>query len=368
MNKESTLYKKVLGCILGGAAGDAYGGPIEMLSADYIREIYGGPVTDMVDYSRRPEGVIHPTPHTPYAWKGDKGTYTDDSYFALLNAQCIINKGGRITCDDIAEYWVDHCNIEHGWKSLQATYAKLTTTMRCARTLGEGNIGDNSSAMCIGPIGAINACNPSQAALDAYDVVSMWHDSYSREAAAIIAAATAEAFKADATVDSVVQAAMDNIPGRECSEMYAPMKKAIELARKAKDTEELTKLYYDSIIINWDKRGSAPAEDNKRSLSCEAREAIPCAIGMFLNSNGDYKKTIIGAANFGRDCDTIACMAGYVAGAFCGADGIPEGWKEAVLAANPEPDILEIAEKLTECILNEQKKAENHAAQIGALI
>lgn len=351
---------------MGGAIGDAFGGPIEHMSANFIRELHNGPVKDLISYTTRPDDFMHPKAGTAYAWSDVPGTYTDDTYFALLNARCIIEKGGRINCDDIGDFWVRECDIRHGWRSLEASYWKMMMTKCTARTAGIGNIGDNSSAMCIGPVGIINACDPYQAALDAYDVVSLMHDAHSREAAGIIAAAVAEAFKADATVDSIVAAALANIPGGESSRMYRPMVLAIDLARRAADYNELTQMYYEQLIVEWESRRENP-EDGRHAMSCEAVESIPCAIGMFLNAKGDYVKTIEGAANFGRDCDTIACMAGYIAGAYQGIDGIPAAWVDTCNQANPDPDMYQIALGLHDCIIRERNKKLAIAAAIDAL-
>ena len=368
MNRDSLLFKKVFGCVMGGAVGDAFGGPIETMHADFIRKLHGGPVTDLIDYRSRPADFFQPEKNSSYAWSYDAGSHTDDTYFALLNARCIIDKGGRINCEDLADYWMKECDISRGWESVTSSYRKLMLTYRPARMVGEGNIGDNSSAMCIGPIGIINACDPYQASLDAYDVMSLLHWDHSRDAAGIIAAAVAEAFKPDATVDSIVDAAIENIPGGKFSRMYKPMVLAVELARQAKDSEELTKLYYDQLIIDWSGRGREADSDGRHASSCEAYESIPCAIGMFVNAGGDYVKTIIGAANFGRDCDTIACMAGYIAGAYNGIDGIPEKWVNTCLKANPDPDMTQIAEGLTECILKERKKMEDRMAMLDSMM
>jgi ADP-ribosylglycohydrolase len=205
-------------------------------------------------------------------------------------------------------------------------------------------------------VGLINAGNPEQASLDAYDVVSLMHWGHSRDAAGIIAAATAEAFNPNATVDSVVKAALDNIPGGKQSRMYEPMQLAVKLAREAKDTEELTKLYYDQLIVEWSGRGMKVSTDGRHCNSCEALESIPCVIGMFLNAKGDFKKAVVGAANFGRDCDTIACMTGYIAGAFNGIDAIPPQWVDAVLKANPDPNLTDLAEKLYETLIRQNEK------------
>lgn len=364
----SVLFDKVYGCIVGGLVGDAIGGPIEGMTASFIRQLHGGPVTQMLSYNTRPSDFFQPAKPSAYAWHSEPGTHTDDTYFATLITRCIIEKGGRITCEDLADFWLRECDDRRAWFSLNFSYKKLFYTHIPPRDLGQGNIGDNSSAMCIGPIGAINACDPAQAALDAYDVVSMMHWGHSRDAAGIIAAATAEAFRPDATVGSVAQAALDNIPGGVQSRMYQPMVLALDLARKAKDSEELTQLYYDQLIIEWSGRGKQVSTDGRHCDSCEAYESVPCALGMFVNAKGDFQKTIIGAANFGRDCDTIACMAGYIAGAYNGFDRIPQSWSAPCLAANPEtPDFTQMAQDLTKALIAQQQRDMARVNKIAAM-
>lgn len=366
--QDSRLFDKVFGCIAGGLVGDALGGPIEGMTADFIRKLHNGVVTEMVNYDTRPKDFFLPEKPSAYAWHYEPGTHTDDTYFATLIARCIIEKNGRISCDDLADFWLRECDVRRAWFSLGFSYRKLFYTHITPRDLGQGNIGDNSSAMCIGPIGAINACNPAQAALDAYDVVSMMHWGHSRDAAGIIAAATAEAFKPDATVESIAKAAVENIPGGKESRMYKPMLLALKLAEEARDSEELTRLYYDQLIIEWSGRGKPVSDDGRHCDSCEAYESVPCAIGMFVNAKGDFRKTIIGAANFGRDCDTIACMAGYVAGAYSGFSGIPGEWSSPCLKGNPEsPDFEQLARGLTEALIAQQKRDLARAKRIAAL-
>ena len=43
--QSSQLFDKVYGCLVGGLVGDAMGGPIEGMTADFIRELHGGVVT-----------------------------------------------------------------------------------------------------------------------------------------------------------------------------------------------------------------------------------------------------------------------------------------------------------------------------------
>lgn len=42
--------------------------------------------------------------------------------------------------------------------------------------------------------------------------------------------------------------------------------------------------------------------------------------------NSDFSFAVLTAANLGRDADKTAAIAGQLAGALYGADGIPLGW------------------------------------------
>ena len=61
-----------------------------------------------------------------------------------------------------------------------------------------------------------------------------------------------------------------------------------------------------------------------------APEAVSLAMASVLYGEGDFAKSLLFAVNLGRDADTIAAMAGAVAGAIAGYSSIPESWRGAV--------------------------------------
>lgn len=63
-----------------------------------------------------------------------------------------------------------------------------------------------------------------------------------------------------------------------------------------------------------------------------APEAVSLAMASVLYGRGDFARTLLFAVNLGRDADTIAAMAGAVAGALAGYEAIPENWKKAVIS------------------------------------
>jgi ADP-ribosylglycohydrolase len=80
-------------------------------------------------------------------------------------------------------------------------------------------------------------------------------------------------------------------------------------------------------------------------------EMVPAALAICAVAGEDTKQAIIGAANLGRDADTIAGIAGELAGALYGVDVLPEAWVKKVLELNPNPDLRQMAADLTELVI-----------------
>ena len=86
--------------------------------------------------------------------------------------------------------------------------------------------------------------------------------------------------------------------------------------------------------VNWDRsrvRGSG--------YVIHSLEAALWAVG----NAEDYRQAVLLAANLGEDADTTAAIAGQLAGALWGAQGIPEPWL-ACLAWRDR--ITELADRL----------------------
>lgn len=78
----------------------------------------------------------------------------------------------------------------------------------------------------------------------------------------------------------------------------------------------------------------APSLGARRPSRLHSIEELPIALGMLLVADGDYRQTVLGSVNYGRDCDSIATMSGAVAGALHGAGAIPATWAETVAEAS----------------------------------
>lgn len=76
----------------------------------------------------------------------------------------------------------------------------------------------------------------------------------------------------------------------------------------------------------------APSLGARRPSRLHSIEELPVALGMLLVSGGDYRQAVLGAVNYGRDCDSIATMAGALAGAL--GSPVPEDWAKTVAEAS----------------------------------
>ena len=85
--RDTTLYKKVYGCLIGGAIGDALGGPVEgrEWTPEKLRETYGE-IDRLMPYER-------PIGYHAHFHKA-AGAYTDDTRMKHFLCEAIIEAGG----------------------------------------------------------------------------------------------------------------------------------------------------------------------------------------------------------------------------------------------------------------------------------
>jgi ADP-ribosylglycohydrolase len=326
-DKQSMLFEKVYGCLVGGLIGDAMGAPVESKTYQEIENEFG-----WVD--------------------GFSGNGTDDSAIKMILCDAIINNDGYITADEFAASFL---GMGQKYKDMfyipvKNMYYKVKSNMSLPVYAGLGNMQSSSSAMAISPMGIINACNPRQAAIETYDVAGLIHagdTTFCRDGACAIAAAVAEAMKPEATVNSILEAGTDYLHRESSIVMRTCLKDTLKMAKTENDYKRFREKFYASKL---------------QEVMCDSRETVPCAFALFYLADGDPVRSITYAANFGRDTDTIATMTGAIAGAFRGIDGFKKEWVEKVEMNNPGQK--ELAEKMTGVVY---KRMEDAAACLSML-
>ena len=300
-SQDSLLYQKSLGCLLGGIIGDAMGAPTEGKHYAAIEESLG--------------------------WVDDFSTDgTDDTLMKHMLAEALIRTDGYASLDDWAQVWLDQWDATFGSKRSLFFISVINAAQKLRyqgipRMASLGNLPSSSSAMCISPVGIVNAGNPSAAALQAYNLSQLIHTyeaGFCQDGAACMAAAVAEAMHPRATVDSVLDAGIRAILPLSGREMLARIRAVMTLARQTNEYRAFRSELY-----------SAP-ERFFCNPACDARETVPLTLALFLLAQGDLEKCVTYGANLGRDSDTIGSMAGAIAGAMCGAAAIRRTWIDKV--------------------------------------
>ena len=327
------LSDKIYGCLMGGLIGDAMGAPTENLHYQKIIEKYG------------PDGV------TDF-----EGVGTDDTAIREQLIDAVFRSEGRPTVDHFAQSFLDFKEKHrHLWFiPVRNAVSKLEQGLSLPAYAGWGNMQSSSTAMSISPIGIINACNPRQAALETMDVASFIHNGdsgYCRDAACAMAAAVAAAFEADATIESVVDAATRYLLPVSAAEIKEAIARALELAAETGSYDLFRERYYAEFL---------------RSTISDSMETVPAVLAILTMAEGDPERSIIYGANFGRDADTIATMIGGVVGALHGASGLPAAWV-AKVEANPDVTYREHTRRLAAVVRSRIEESAERAAAVEAL-
>jgi ADP-ribosylglycohydrolase len=280
------LENHAFACLAYGVIGDAMGTPTENLEPAEIEARFG--------------------------WvESFEGDGTDDTIMRDLLAAALIRTGGFADADSWAEQWREQQDVIFGSKvgrffpSVLHAAAKLRHGY-LPRLIAEGTMPSSSSAMAIAPVGIVNAGNPRAAAAQAMEIASLIHVTnlaFCQDGAAAVAAAIAEALVAGSTVDAVLNASTSYIKPWSGGEMLSLIVAAQDLARAGLDYKTFRDRYHQKF---------------RRPIACDSRETVPAALAIVRLAKGDPGQAAIFGANFGRDADTIACIAAAICGALNG--------------------------------------------------
>jgi ADP-ribosylglycohydrolase len=339
----SHLLDKSIGCLVGAAVGDALGGAPETASPEEIRIRYGGWVDGVVPPFH--ENWATHRPLAPYH-KGD-GHITDDTLMTLALVDVYTAVGDHLDAYGVAEHLVPLLIGERRWiPELEAEtlllhriflaekwlVARLHYGHVDPREAGVGNIVNCGAAMYMTPVGVVNAADPAAAYAEAIDVAGAHQSSYGREAAGVFAAAVAAAFRPGASIESVVEVAA----GLAHDGTRAAIDAVVAVAATFTDWRTALGPLRDAVapFDTVGPRYREPAMDARRPSRTKSIEELPIALGLALVAGGEYREAVLGAVNYGRDSDSIATMAGAVAGALGGAGAVPQDWLEQVATAS----------------------------------
>lgn len=339
--KKEYLYNKIKGTLVAAGMGDAMGAPSEAWSRDEIIKNYGKPITDFIDPSLN-----------FYVKDNLVGEVTDDTSQMYEMALAIIKAKGNLTVKDVANALVEWAEKYPKYYPRNAgpTTRYLIEDLKLGKDPVElGKTGgtydrgtSNGAAMRIAPAGLLFPGNLEKTIEVAITMTKPSHGTqHGYSGACAIACGISIALVENADLYSIIKACLygakrgEEIGRREARiapgfAVYEKIVKSIEIALISENMEEVMDRLERSV-------------GNDGSI----QSSVACAIGLFLASYGDVMETIISGANIGGDTDTIACIAGMLAGAYTGFQGIDGDKYEVFEKANTGFDFDKVSEELT---------------------
>ena len=325
---------RVLGCLLGGAVGDALGYAVEFKSRPEIQERYGG------------EGIRHPEFN-----RAGEAEISDDTQMTLFTADGLLRSMDRDSRVDPSEMLDAVRDATLAWYALQ-TGGSLPNDMRhelgryatllaksqapggtCMSACQAGATGTpenpiNDSKGCggvmrVAPVGLVAELTPPRAFDLGTRCAAQTHGHPSGYLSAGVLAAIVSGFRHGLDLDSAVADATGLAQHWSgCGETVAAIRQAEVLAASHGSD------HHDAIV--------------QLGEGWVGEEAL--AIGLYsARVASDFREAVRIASNHGGDSDSTASIAGQIRGARMGLEGIPNAWIRRLDALDP---LLDVAGRL----------------------
>ena len=306
-----TLRDKFRGCLLGGAIGDIAGAAVEAESPAFIAKTYRS-VDDIFSAKRIEE--------FGGGW-WEVGLVTDDTQMTLCVAEWLLQDGAphsaerllarfAAACDPWRRYGPGTAMILRMFREHPGEWRSLATAM-----FPHGSYG-NGSAMRVAPVGLAFFDDPARLKSVAIESSRPTHShplAYQGAVLQSIAVATAVE-----TVRFSTASFLD------------PMRQALtHFTDLLQDTSKFAAAL-DAIQRGLESGASCSQMSSTLGTGIAAYEAVSTALYCFLRHPNSFEQVIHEAVFIGGDTDTIASMAGGIAGALLGEQAIPPSWLNAV--------------------------------------
>jgi len=307
-----TSSSRARGALYGLAIGDALGMPTQLLSRREITERWGALLP----------GFEPAPPGHPIAAGMPAGAVTDDTEQAVLLGRLLVRGDGEVDPRELAAALVswEHDMAERGSLDLLGPSTKRAVAAVMAGTPPEeaGASGDtNGAAMRIAPVGIAVALNPPHEDLSTLvdQVVAASHVTHNTGLALAGAAAVAAAVSAGVSGAGITGATALAIDAARI---------AAERGRWVAGADVAARIAWATGLVAG--RTQAQAAELIYTLvgtSLATQESVPAAFAVLAAVPDDPWHACLLAASLGGDCDTIAAMAGAIAGACHGVTAFP---------------------------------------------
>lgn len=384
------LYDRILGGLLGSAAGDAMGAPTEMWSREAIQAEYGH--VDSLD-----DMVRDPSAEGTWKWNLPAGGTTDDTRWKKLVIEAFLSNSdspARSLASAIVQEHDEAIGRMQEGQTLDSDYYAdqlrqaqwLSEWVKVARPYlaGDRELYDDAlhsfyggEMVCAGMIyapavGLRYPNDPERAYRVTYET-DIYDLGYARDMAGLVAAMVSAAMDSSANGDSALSVIRSVDPkgyfrarlvSRTAYKLY---QRTLQITKLANEVDT-TAFFASQPAVRLQLPIKTAAERLKYARWSTAYELLdeelrrmpfhPDEIWMvtltgMLMGEFDLQESLAFIVNYGRDNDTSAAMAGAIIGAMTGADAFPEAWKTTILETSLELDLdfEDLARRLTDQII-----------------
>lgn len=323
--QEISLKESAQGMLVGVAVGDALGMPAEFLTRETIREWYGE-ITDLVRADER-----HPHSKLP------AGSVTDDTDHTVLLADMLLDEGS-IQLNSLATRllaWGRSPRVVAN-RFVGPSTLKTLEALEAGAALEDVPRGGTSSGAAM-RMAALAIALPDRAELERQVVASCAVSHHTRSAcsgAMAMAFALSEALQPAADIDKVAAAASE---GAELGMQHGAWSWSAPLGRRIEHVMDWVRTLDEDHVLNniYELIG----------VDMYADQLVPGAIGLAALGSTNTNRAMLMGANLGGDSDTLASMAGSLAGALNGGASIRADWRHKVQDVN-NLDLNAMADRL----------------------
>ena len=324
--KNTDLNDKIAGCLIGGAAGDALGYPVEFIySFDQISRQYG------------PNGITAYDCH--HGWSGEEyaeAQISDDTQMSLYTIEAFLEAANR-RCNPyelVAEAYLAWMNGQTGHNvriDYDSELAKIVdfnqrrapgntclTTLEdiaCSRKVinNSKGCGGIMRVAPVGLLGALTGVPLSETAIAGGEVALITHkhpmSTYASSAMAVIVRLCVE-YQGHMTVDDFTEIVLKAL--KTVGEVYGS------------DSALFVELIKFALSKADDQRADHQVIESDLGEGWIAEETLAIAVFCVARHPDSVADTIIAAVNHGGDSDSTGAVAGNIIGAILGYKAIPQ--------------------------------------------
>ena len=340
---------KYLGCLIGGAAGDALGYAVEFSSIDEIRRTFGE------------RGIRR------YAKTSGKALISDDTQMTLFTANGLLLGKTRTRMRGISgpvEGYI-HCayldwlytqtgksprNYQYTWlRNVKRLHACRAPGKTCLSALSSGKCGTidkpiNNSKGC----GGVMRVAP----------IGLYFCEHGDEAYVTGLGAKAAAITHGHPLGFIPAATLVNIVYNCLNVGYNSLKEVIE--HSIRFTENLYGHYPETGYLTrlLEKAIQLSETDNPDLCNIQqlgegwvAEETLAIAVYCSLKYPDDFEKAVIASVNHSGDSDSTGAVTGNILGAWLGIEAIPQHFKEGL-------EIIDVIEEIAKELYNDCQMSE----------